>query len=312
MTNDQSPRPATSAGGGAASGRAPSKTPVWVGGAVTSLVLGVALASAGSSGSVEVGDLPVFGLAVGFAFVVNWLVFIPSFAFHTEKYFDLTGSLTYITVTVGALVLSDDLDTRAWVAGILVIVWAVRLGTFLFRRISKDGTDGRFDRMKFDLWQFLMTWTIQGLWVSLTAAAALIIITSEERSDFGVLGVIGLPVWLVGFTIEVIADDQKRRFRAEPANAGTFITTGLWSWSRHPNYFGEMVLWTGMAVMAVPVLSGWRWVALVSPVFVVVLLTWISGIPLLRRRAEKRWGSDPAYRDYVARTSLLIPRPPSR
>ncbi|MEM9654361.1 MAG: DUF1295 domain-containing protein [Actinomycetota bacterium] len=287
-----------------------SKTPVWVAGTVTSVVLGGLLAWLGSNGSVEIGSVPVFAAVVGFAFVANWLAFIPSFITHTEKYFDLAGSLTYVTVTVGALVLSDDLDTRALVVGLLVIVWTGRLGVFLFRRISKDGKDGRFDQMKYDFWQYLMTWTIQGLWVSLTAAAALIIITADQRVDFGIWAGVGVLLWLTGFAIEVVADNQKSQFKADPANAGRFITSGLWSWSRHPNYFGEIVLWAGVAVMSVPVLSGWRWVALISPVFVFVLLTRISGIPLLRKRAEARWGEDPEYRAYVDRTSLLIPVPP--
>lgn len=288
-----------------------SKTPIWIGGTIVSLVLGGFLAWAGSNGSTTVGTIPVFALVVGFAYAVNWLVFIPSFVFHTEKYFDLTGSLTYTSVVVGALALSDGLDARAWLAGAMVLIWTARLGTFLFRRVNRDRGDGRFDTMKYDVWQYLMTWTLQGLWVSLTAAAALVIITSDERVPLGVPGVIGLLIWTVGLTIEAVADNQKSRFKAEQTNAGRFIDVGLWSWSRHPNYFGEIVLWIGMAVLAVPVLTEWRWlVAMLSPVFVIVLLTRISGIPILRRRAEARWGADPAFQAYVARTPLLIPRPP--
>ena len=111
---------------------------------------------------------------------------------------------------------------------------------------------------------------------------------------------------------EVVADTQKSAFKADPANAGRFITTGLWSWSRHPNYFGEITLWTGMAVLALPVLSGWNWVALISPVFVFVLLTRISGIPMLEHRARKRWGDDPAFQAYTANTSVLVPLPPKK
>ena len=157
-----------------------------------------------------------------------------------------------------------------------------------------------------------MAWSLQGLWVLLTAAAALAVITAAQRETFDLLGWIGVAVWLVGFGVEVAADRQKQVFRADPANRDRFITTGLWAWSRHPNYFGEIVLWTGMALLAVPVLSGWRWVVLISPVFVVVLLTRISGIPLLERRGRKRWGDDPAYRAYVDTTPVLVPRPPRR
>ena len=287
-----------------------SKLQTWIVGTVVSIALGAGLAWAGGRDGAEAGGVPVFALCVAAAFVVNWIIFVPSWFAHTEKFFDLTGSLTYLSVTALALLLSPDLDTRAWLAALMVAVWAARLGTFLFRRISKDGKDGRFDRIKFDFPQFLMTWTIQGLWVSLTLAAVLSIITASDRASFGLLGGLGFVVWIVGFVIEVVADTQKSAFKADAANDGRFITTGLWSWSRHPNYFGEITLWTGMAIMAVPVLSGWRWVALISPVFVLVLLTRISGIPMLERRAEKRWGDEPEFRAYTDSTSVLVPLPP--
>ncbi len=276
------------------------------------MVLGVLLAVVGSQGSVEAGSLPVFGICVVLAFVINWVVFVPSYRAHTEKYFDLTGSLTYGSVVVVALALSDDLDIRAWLAAVLVLVWAARLGSFLFRRISRDGSDGRFDKMKHDFLQFLMTWTIQGLWVSLTLAAALAIITSDDRSDLGAVGIVGVIVWVIGFAIEVMADTQKSRFKADPANEGRFITTGLWSWSRHPNYFGEITLWVGMAILAIPVLDGWRLFALISPLFVFVLLTKVSGIPLLEHRARKRWGDEPGFQAYTKSTSVLVPLPPRK
>lgn len=286
------------------------KNQTWIIGIVVSIVIGVLLAIAGSRGGAEAGGLAVFTICVAAAYIINWVVFIPSWSAHTEKYFDLTGSLTYLSVTALAVVLSPDMDLRAWLAAGMVAIWAARLGSFLFRRISKDGKDGRFDKMKFDFWQFLMTWTIQGLWVSLTLAAALAIITASDRVSFSVLGAIGLVIWLTGFVIEVTADTQKSVFKADPANEGRFITTGLWSWSRHPNYFGEITLWTGMLVMAIPVLSGWRWIALISPVFVFVLLTRISGVPMLERRAEKRWGTEPEFRAYTDNTSVLVPLPP--
>jgi steroid 5-alpha reductase family enzyme len=119
---------------------------------------------------------------------------------------------------------------------------------------------------------------------------------------------LGVIVWLIGFAIEVVADTQKRRFRADPANAGRFISTGLWSRSRHPNYFGEILLWSGVALMAVPTLSGWRWVVLISPVFVWLLLTRVSGVPLLEARAAARFGDDLAYGAYVKHTPVLVPR----
>ncbi len=281
-------------------------------GIVIALTVGALVGWAGSDGGVRLDDdgLPVFALCAILAFGINIAVFVPSYLAKTEHYFDLTGSITYITVTAVALALSPDLDVRAWLAAVLVWVWAARLGSFLFRRIKSDGKDGRFDAIKVDVLRFGMTWVLQGLWVTFTAAAAWAIITTAEREPFGVLGIVGLVVWVIGFGFEAVADQQKTTFKADPANQGRFITTGLWAWSRHPNYFGEITLWTGMAIMALPILAGWRWVALISPVFVTLLLTRISGLPMLERRGLKRWGDDPEYQAYLASVPVLVPRPP--
>jgi steroid 5-alpha reductase family enzyme len=155
-----------------------------------------------------------------------------------------------------------------------------------------------------------MTWTLQGLWVLLTMACALAIITGIERESIGWVAIVGIGVWVAGFTIEVVADRQKSAFKRDQANEGLFITSGLWAWSRHPNYFGEIVLWTGIAIMALPVLSGWRWVTLISPVFVALLLTRVSGIPMLEARAQERWGGNEEFQQYTRNTPVLIPRPP--
>lgn len=282
---------------------------VSIAGIVAALVIGAGITAAGSSGSLETGGVSVFAIAAILALVINWVVFVPSYLWRTEAYFDLTGSLTYISVIALSVLASDNLDTRALVVAGAVIVWAARLGSFLFRRVRRDGGDGRFDWIKTNFLRFLMTWTLQGLWVLLTLAAALAVITAKDRADIDVFLIVGMSVWLAGFVIEVIADRQKSAFRANPANEGRFITSGLWAWSRHPNYLGEIVLWTGIAFAAIPVLSSWRWLMLISPIFVFVLLTRISGIPMLEHRAAKRWGADPEFRSYTDSTPALIPRP---
>ncbi|MBC8187024.1 MAG: DUF1295 domain-containing protein, partial [Proteobacteria bacterium] len=126
----------------------------------------------------------------------------------------------------------------------------------------------------------------------------------------GLVAALGGFLWVAGFAIEVAADQQKRRFRADPSNRERFIRSGLWAWSRHPNYFGEIILWIGIALIALPVLSGWQLATLISPVFVYVLLTRISGIPLLETRAKKKWGKDPDFAAYMRSTPVLFPRPP--
>ncbi len=279
-------------------------------GIVASVAIGALVALAGSDGSSTVGSVSLFALCGLLAYVINWAVFVPSNLAKTEHYFDLTGSATYLTVVGVALLLADDLDTRAIIVGVMVAIWALRLGTFLFRRVRRAGKDGRFDRIKTDPLRFFMTWTLQGLWVLLTMACALAIITGLERQPIEFLGIVGIVVWVAGFAIEVVADRQKSAFKNDPANDGRFINSGLWAWSRHPNYFGEIVLWTGIAIMALPVLSGWRWVTLISPLFVTLLLTRVSGIPMLEARAEKKWGDEEEFRRYTDNTPVLIPRPP--
>jgi steroid 5-alpha reductase family enzyme len=274
------------------------------------ILIGLGLAWAGSQGGVSAFGIPIFALSVGLAFLIQWAVFIPSYLLQTERFFDLTGSITYISVTTLAVLLSPTVDGRSTLLLALVVIWAARLGTFLFRRIQKAGKDARFDEIKPSFLRFLSTWTLQGLWVTFTLAAALAAITTTTRKELDLFALIGFLVWAFGFTIEVMADTQKSRFRADPKNKGAFIHTGLWAWSRHPNYFGEIVLWIGVAIIALPSLQGWRWVTLISPVFVAVLLTRISGVPILEKRADEKWGDQEAYEAYKERTSVLIPRPP--
>ena len=276
------------------------------------ILVALGITWAGSQRGDSVLGIPTFALAVAVVFVIQCVGFIAAYRLQTETFFDLIGSITYISVTMMAVGLSPVVDGRTMLLLMLVAIWAARLGLFLFRRIHKAGKDARFDEIKVSFVRFLNAWTLQGLWVTLTLAAALAAITTANRKELGLFAMVGALVWIVGFAIEATADAQKSRFRADPENEGTFIDTGLWSWSRHPNYFGEIVLWVGVALIAVPVLQGWQWVTLISPVFVTLLLTRISGVPILERRADEKWGGREDYETYKERTPVLIPRPPSR
>jgi len=254
-----------------------------------------------------IGNLPATFYIVLGVFVVQWLAFIPAFVFQTERFFDATGSATYIAVAVVSLALLDAPSAVQWLVAALVMAWALRLGSFLVLRIARDGKDGRFDEIKPSFFRFLSVWNIQALWVTLTSAAALAVLTSREPAGISLWTVAGLVLWLAGFLIEAVADRQKSVFRRQSENRDRFINTGLWSVSRHPNYFGEITIWVGMAVIAFPVLQGWQHVALVSPVFVTLLLTRVSGVPLLEKRADKKWGEREDYQQYKANTPVLIP-----
>ena len=272
------------------------------------IIIGILVAIAGTQGGSRIGEIPVFALSVGLAYIIQWVVFIPAFLKQTEKFFDLTGSITYITVISVAVLLIENLDVRSILLWGLVLIWAGRLGTFLFRRVKKAGKDDRFDEIKPSFIRFLNVWTLQGLWVTFTMAAALVAITSTNHKAIDVFAIVGFLVWLLGFTIEIVADAQKSRFNANPENKGKFIHTGLWSRSRHPNYFGEIVLWFGVAIIALPVLQGWQWIAMISPVFVTFLLTRVSGVPLLEKKADQKWGGQEDYETYKKNTPVLIPR----
>ena len=271
------------------------------------LALGVIVALAGSQGSITFNGLPSFALAASIGFILHWLIFIPSYIYQTEHYFDLIGSISYISIVLFTFLALNNLDIRSVLIGLFIMVWAVRLGSFLFKRVKRDGKDNRFTVMKTKFWWFLFTWTLGGLWVFITMAAGLAAMTSAKVIPLGWYALIGIVLWLEGFIVEVVADHQKTRFRSKKENRDKFINEGLWSLSRHPNYYGEITLWFGIAFIAFPVLQGWQLLTLISPIFVYILLTRISGIAMLERRADKKWGDDPEYQLYKETTSSLIP-----
>jgi steroid 5-alpha reductase family enzyme len=275
------------------------------------IVVGALISLAGSDGGDHIGSLPLFALCGALAFAINWVAFIPAALRQTEHFYDLVGGITYVSIIAVAVLFASELDLRATLVAAMVMVWALRLSLFLFRRIAKAGKDDRFDQIKTRPLRFLMAWTLQGLWVLLTAAAALAVITGGAREPLSVIGIAGIGIWVAGMLIEIVADRQKSDFKANPDNAGRFINIGLWAWSRHPNYFGEIVLWTGMAIVAIPVLQGWQWATLISPVFVAFLLIKVSGIPLLEAKADRRWGGEDDYEEYKRRTPVLVPKPPN-
>lgn len=276
-----------------------------------SVSIGGLLAWLADSGSHSLAGWPLLPALALLAFAIQWLAFIPAYISQTEHYYDVTGSLTYCSLIVLALLAGQahQWEPRALLLAGLVVLWFLRLGSFLFLRVRKDGKDSRFDTIKPVFSAFLLVWSLQGLWVFLTLLAALIAITSTSQPPLGAWALLGGLMWLIGFAMETIADAQKTAFKKDPANAGRFIQSGLWAWSRHPNYFGEILLWSGIAMIALPCFSGWQWLGLLSPVFVAVLIVGISGVPLLEQRADAKWGKDVDYQQYKASTPILLPWP---
>ena len=269
--------------------------------------LALLIGYAGSLDGPSIFGYPGLMLIATVGFLIHWLVFIPSYLFKTEKYYDITGTIAYLVMTALSVFSAGELNLRSQVVALLIVVWALRLGLFLFVRVFQVGEDKRFHEVKKSFLRFLVWFSMSALWVFLTTANALtLILNNHPLIDDGYF-LFGLMIWLIGFAFEVTADEQKRRFRNNPNNKGQFIRTGLWSISRHPNYFGEILIWVGMAIISFPVLSGWQYATLMSPLFVTLLLTRVSGINLLEAGSDKKWGDMRSYQQYKQRTSVLVP-----
>ena len=246
--------------------------------------------------------------AILLAFLIHWLFFIPAYLLKTEKFFDLTGSLTYISIMVYVVYTKNNLQEQlgSIILASLVILWAVRLGSFLFLRIKKAGEDKRFREIKTSFARFFLLWTISGMWVSFCSMCALTAIASNDGVIVNNIFYIGLVTFIIGLSIEIIADSQKTKFRKDPNNKDKFINEGLWAKSRHPNYVGEITLWAGVAIMSFSSLEGWQYISLISPIFTYLLLVYVSGVPQLTASGQKKWGHLESYQEYIKNTPTLI------
>ena len=245
--------------------------------------------------------------AVLLAFIIQWILFVPAYLLQTEKFYDISGSITYISVVSYCFFNfydPENLNIGNVILSIIIIIWALRLGSFLFIRIKKAGEDIRFREIKKSPTRFFMTWTLQGMWVSLCSACALagvakgIIINNYFY--------FGLAIFLIGFILEIIADNQKTKFRSNPENKDKFINSGLWKLSRHPNYLGEILLWLGISIISLSSLEGLELATLISPLFTYLLLVYVSGIRILEYNGDKKWGNLNSYKDYKKNTPRLI------
>ena len=240
------------------------------------------------------------------SFIIHWLLFIPAYVYKTEKFYDLTGTISYISIVLYVLLSSTDgiINFGNIIVSSLIIMWTLRLGTFLFTRIKKAGEDKRFREIKKSFSWFFMAFTISGMWVSICAICALTGISNGiELTGITYIGII---IFIIGFALEIISDNQKTNFRKIEYNKDKFITTGLWKYSRHPNYLGEIVLWTGVAIISYSSLEVYQMFTLVSPIFTYLLLVNVSGINLLEKSGDKKWGHLESYKIYKRNTPRLI------
>lgn len=264
-----------------------------------------------SYNSIEISGKNLLQQILIITFVVQWIAYVPAYALKTEKFYDLTGSLTYLSIFIYCLIATQSIEhvkfSNIIVAG-AIMIWAIRLGSFLFMRIAKDGKDKRFNLIKTSFSRFFMTWTLQGMWVFICSSSALVAITSPTGVIVNNLFILGVLLFFAGFVIEVIADNQKSKFRSIEENRDSFINEGLWSRSRHPNYFGEIILWLGITVMSISSFSGINYLAIFSPIFTYLLLNYISGVRILEARGNEKWGHLDEYNNYKENTPKLIPK----
>ena len=245
--------------------------------------------------------------AVLYIFLIHLLIFVPSYFFQTEKFFDLTGTISYVSSVLFIFFKSNTVESinlGSLVLSTFIIIWSLRLGTFLFLRIKKAGKDRRFNEIKKSFSWFFMTFSLSGMWVTICSICALTGIANGII--FSSTTIIGIIIFIIGFTIEIIADSQKTKFRANDDNKDKFISSGLWKYSRHPNYLGEIILWLGISLISFSSLEGFQYITLISPIFTYLLLVNVSGINFLEKSGKKKWGHLESYKKYLKETPRLF------
>ena len=248
-------------------------------------------------------------LSLAVALAVNGAFFAVAAVRKTDVVTDLSYSLTFALLAV-VLVFTGAGSAMQLVASLLVVLWAARLGTYLFRRILRMKVDHRFDGMRERPLRFARFWLLQAITVAVVMLPVSYLLDREHPPGLGAWSVAGTGVWLAGLVVEAVADAQKAAFKAQETSRGRLLTSGLWRYSRHPNYFGELLVWWGVFVYAVPVLHGAAFAVVAGPVFITLLLLFVTGIPPLERAADEKHANDPAYHAYKRRTSVLVPLPP--
>ena len=260
----------------------------------------------GSNIEITILSYSSFNFLLLLSVFIQIIFFIPSYILKTERFYDLVGSATYVIVTTIAYLSVPNKTVTDTILFLFITIWGIRLGVYLFRRIQRDNEDIRFEKAKKNFYWFLQYWMGQALWVSITSCAAVVAILKTESNSINNYLILGVLIWLVGFTLEVIADLQKSKFKSIQNTNKVFISTGLWSKSRHPNYFGEVTLWVGIYFISFSSFSDIEFLTVISPIFVYILLTRMSGINMLEKIADERYGHLNEYIEYKKNTPTLF------
>ena len=257
--------------------------------------------------SIKINNFPLVYIFTIIILILNTLSFMHSYVFKTDIFFDLIGSISFISVGVTSLILITDVDANQILIFFLLIFWALRLGPFLFVRRLSAGADERLSEYFKSPLSLYFIWTMNSLWVFLTSLSMIIIFSSSQNNEFGLIQWLGLLIWVLGFLIEVVSDTQKSKFNKK--NKGAFIDVGLWKYIRHPNYLGEIIIWLGIFVISISYINSiFTALSILSPIFVFILLRFLTGVPQLEQRGQEKWGKQEKYLKYKERTGILLPK----
>ncbi|CAA6664313.1 unnamed protein product [Spirodela intermedia] len=224
----------------------------------------------------------------------QFIFFVITALLKFDKITDFAGSTNFVIIAVLTLILKGEWYFRQVVLTLLIVIWGLR--------ILQWGEDRRFDEMRSNLAKLAVFWIFQAVWVWTVSLPVTIVNASNRNPSVKPQDVIGWLMWLVGLLVEAGADQQKLSFKNLASSRGKWCNIGLWKYSRHPNYFGEIFLWWGVFLASTPVLEGAEWLVIFGPVFLTLLLLFQS--------ADKKYGSNEEYQAYKNTTSPLIPLPP--
>ncbi|MBN1331381.1 DUF1295 domain-containing protein [Candidatus Dojkabacteria bacterium] len=249
----------------------------------------------------------IFTLLISFAIQITF--FSLAAYFKTDKVTDLSYGLTFVFIAVLLYIFGDIQDTSRIILTLMITTWGFRLAGYLFIRIIKIKKDKRFDGIRENFWRFASFWTLQGFSIWLILLPATIFLSSQSVEELKILNVLGFGIWLLGLLIETIADWQKYQFKNKPKNKDLWIQSGLWKYSRHPNYFGELLCWWGIFIYVFPILDGLMLLGIFGPLTITTLILFVSGIPTIEKKYNEKYKNDKEYQKYKESTSILIPLP---
>jgi steroid 5-alpha reductase family enzyme len=241
------------------------------------------------------------------SFLIQVLFFSYAAIFKTDKVTDLSYGLTFIALVVASLIKNQTFYNYQTIIVILTILWGIRLAGYLFIRILKTKTDKRFDGIRENFWKFAQFWLLQAIAVWLISLPSTYLLSLKTNFNFNLIMLTGLLIWLIGIVIETIADWQKFEFKNKNENKDKIIMSGIWHYSRHPNYFGEISCWWGIFIYSASLQSNWSWLTIIGPIFITFLILFVSGIPTLEKKYQEKYKNNNLYQEYKSKTSLLIP-----